>query len=203
MQKIVKGIIWLVLIMVSIESVAKDMNNTYALAEQVVIPGYTPPQPTSTPSQPGLIQPGISANDPHAVPQPPATPEMMHKSCEKLVGVTLPLDVTLAGFKNIYEETDKYTTYMWPRDGEPNLEITFTEENKPVYIKGNITTIIPNGKDMSFLLSDVQRILNTPGQIMGYSYAFSRKGTVGTLTVYTDTNNIVTSFTTTLMCDKS
>lgn len=200
MLKIGRGLVCLLLLMVSFESYADDMNTTHPQAQEVVIPGYTPPADTTQP--PSAPDTTTASDEPtNQSPKAPLTPEMMHKSCESLIANGMPIDTFINNVKYKYDENAKTTTYMWPRDGEPNIEVTFSDDNRPLNIKGNITTVIPNAKDLAFTLADVQRALNNPGQIIAHTYQFNRKKQEGSLIVHTDSKNQVTSFTTEFACE--
>src|SRR5688500_2614968 len=95
MNRMIVSIFCLVLGMVGVSAVAVGNQNTGQTAEEIVIPGYTPPSstpPANTPStMPGVLSPdsttGIAVT-PSATSQPVAVDrETAYKSCEKFIPI--------------------------------------------------------------------------------------------------------------------
>ncbi|GEM_PF-6784386 len=205
-----KGIACLSLGMTSIVALAAEMDKVYASAQEIQIPGYTAPAPSSPTSQSNAAptQPeATQLNDtmsPDTFPQPfkaSPTAEEMHKSCERFVAPKQLYEEIIDNFKNDFDQGDSGDIYQWTREGEPDLVITFLgNNNTPIAVSGNLPTNLANAKEMHFSLNDVQQALNYPGKLVGRIHVFAQKKGPGKLTVYTDGNGIVTKFTTDFEC---
>lgn len=204
MLRLSKGMAWLLLGVASIEAYADEMNNVYPQSQEVAIPGYTPPA-ASSPESNTAPAPGPSSNpQPNSAPfSVPLTPEQIHKSCTKFIAIKVPFEEIRNNFKNGFDETTTGNIYQWTREGEPNLVITFLDNNTPTSVTGNLPSNIPNGKDLNFSLTDVQKALSTPGVIIGHVHVFTQSKGEGEIYIYTDSKDVVTSYTTTAVCKES
>ncbi len=200
-------LICLLLGMVSLQAVAKDMYFSYA-AQEVVIPGYSPPAPQTSSDNPQspaaiIIPPEINSSNTSAASNPNNTPgiinaEQGHKSCDRYIPIPMQIEVIQGNLKKLkFDDEETANIYRWKRDGESDLMITFID-NTPIDVKGNLPSTLGNATDLRFSLPDVQKLLSN-GEIMGHVYIYSKGD--GKLKVYTDVNNKTTSFTSSLLCE--
>lgn len=196
-----KLIICLFLGMISIQAFATNTDTSYA-AQEVVIPGYSPPESTSATNSAAMMPDAPQANKSSNAPNTSGriSPEQGQKSCKRFIPITMPIEVVQANAKKMnLDDAQTATIYSWKRDGEPDLVITFSEDNTPISVQGNLPTTLGSASDLRFSLADVQKFLSTQGEIMGHVYIYS-KGE-GQLKIYTDPNNKVTRFTSTILCE--
>ena len=173
MTKLTIGIVCLFLAVTSI--------GTFA-AEEVVIPGYSPPQPlpssaaTNSPLAQEALQKmnmaGAAAANASSTDKAPSTPESRYKSCQPFIPITMPYEVVQQNLRK-YDETDSGKTYSWSIDtGQPDLIITFLD-NAILDVKGPLPSNLDNAKDLKFTLADVQKATNNPGKFIGGVHVFS------------------------------